>query len=84
MCIVEEKKENRAKALLKAYFKLFAGVMFVGGNYFGIKGALFFLNQPSDFAVLFGLFIIGFIALSDLSVVDTYLKRRKNEVSKAN
>jgi hypothetical protein len=85
VCIVEEKKENSFKKYFKRLFSILAWTMFVGGNYFAIKGAIFFLNTPNDFTVLFGLFILGFVALSDLSVVDTYLKkRRKNEAVKTN
>lgn len=68
------------------YLKLFVFLFFIVSNYIAIRVAAGLLNRPNDSAVVLGIFLLAFTALSDVDIVRTYFKRReKNEVvSKSN
>lgn len=68
------------------YLKLFLVLFFLVSNYVAIRVAVGLLNRPNDSAVVLGIFLLAFTALSDVDIVRTYFKRRKkNEVvSKSN
>lgn len=68
------------------YLKLFLVLFFLVSNYVAIRVAVGLLNRSNDSAVVLGIFLLAFTALSDVDIVRTYFKRReKNEVvSKSN